>query len=97
MPDLLDERAGEWWSKWRRYLVEDMGVDGFKTDGGEHGWGPDGLYLDGTSGTTSNNRFPVGYAKAYGDMLRAAGKPPVTFSRAGYVGFAVPRHLLGGR
>ena len=86
MPDLLDERAAEWWCKWRRYLVEDMDVDGFKTDGGEHGWGPDGLFLDGTSGTTSNNRFPIGYAKAYGDMLKSAGKAPVTFSRAGYVG-----------
>ena len=86
MPDLLDERAQQWWCDWRRYLVEDLGVDGFKTDGGEHGWGPESVFLDGSSGTTSNNLFPVGYAKAYGDMMRQAGKPAVTFSRAGYVG-----------
>jgi len=86
MPDLLNERARQWWCEWRRYLVEDLDVDGFKTDGGEHGWGPESVFLDGTSGTTSNNLFPVGYAKAYGDLLRSAGKAPVTFSRAGYVG-----------
>jgi alpha-glucosidase (family GH31 glycosyl hydrolase) len=44
------------------------------------------VFLDGTSGVESNNRFPTGYARAYGDLLQSAGKPPVTFSRAGYVG-----------
>ncbi|MCR6711303.1 MAG: hypothetical protein NVV57_00825 [Demequina sp.] len=84
--DLLDERAQAWWTKWRRYLVEDLGVDGFKTDGGEHMWGPSGVFLDGTTGAESNNRFPVGYAEAYGKLLSSAGKAPVTFSRAGYTG-----------
>ena len=39
MPDLTDERAAEWWTEKRRYLVDELGVDGFKTDGGEHAWG----------------------------------------------------------
>jgi alpha-glucosidase (family GH31 glycosyl hydrolase) len=86
MPDLGDERAAGWWTEKRRYLVEELGVDGFKTDGGEHAWGRDLRYLDGTHGDEGNNLFPVHYAKAYGDLLRSAGKAPVTFSRAGFTG-----------
>lgn len=86
MPDLTDERAARWWTEKRRYLVEDVGIDGFKTDGGEHAWGSDLVYLDGRHGDEGNNTFPVAYAKAYGDLLRSAGKAPVTFSRAGFTG-----------
>lgn len=86
MPDLTDERAASWWTEKRRYLVEEIGIDGFKTDGGEHAWGKDLVYLDGSSGTQSNNRFPVAYAAAYGRLLESAGKAPVTFSRAGFTG-----------
>ena len=86
MPDLTDERAARWWIEKRRYLVEEIGIDGFKTDGGEHAWGRELEYLDGTRGDEGNNRFPVAYAKVYGDLLRSAGKAPVTFSRAGYTG-----------
>ncbi|MFL2000074.1 TIM-barrel domain-containing protein [Microbacterium sp. A1-JK] len=86
MPDLTDERAAEWWTEKRRYLVEEVGIDGFKTDGGEHAWGEDLVYLDGSTGAESNNRFPVAYAAAYGKLLASAGKAPVTFSRAGFTG-----------
>jgi len=86
MPDLTDERAARWWTEKRRYLVDEIGIDGFKTDGGEHAWGRELVYLDGRSGDEKNNTFPVHYAKAYGDLLRRAGKAPVTFSRAGFTG-----------
>jgi alpha-glucosidase (family GH31 glycosyl hydrolase) len=86
MPDLTDERAAQWWTEKRRYLVEEVGIDGFKTDGGEHAWGADLRYLDGSHGDVSNNRFPVAYAAAYGRLLESAGKAPVTFSRAGFTG-----------
>lgn len=86
MPDLTDDRAARWWTEKRRYLVDEVGVDGFKTDGGEHAWGRELEYLDGTRGDEANNRFPVAYAKAYGDLLRSSGKAPVTFSRAGFTG-----------
>jgi len=86
MPDLTDERAAKWWTDKRRYLVEEIGIDGFKTDGGEHAWGRDVRYLDGRHGDEVNGLFPVFYAKAYGDVLRSAGKAPVTFSRAGFTG-----------
>jgi len=86
MPDLTDADAAAWWTDKRRYLVEEVGIDGFKTDGGEHAWGSDLVYLDGRGGAERNNTFPVAYAKAYGDLLRSAGKAPVTFSRAGFTG-----------
>jgi alpha-glucosidase (family GH31 glycosyl hydrolase) len=86
MPDLTDERAAQWWTDRRRYLVDELGIDGFKTDGGEHAWGRDLRYLDGRRGDEANGLFPVAYAKAYGDLLRNAGKAPVTFSRAGFTG-----------
>ena len=86
MPDLGDERAAKWWTEKRRYLVEDLGIDGFKTDGGEHAWGRDIRYLDGKHGDEGNSLFPVHYARAYGELLESAGKAPVTFSRAGFTG-----------
>ncbi|WP_457101524.1 glycoside hydrolase family 31 protein [Microbacterium sp. P5_E9] len=86
MPDLTDDRSAQWWTEKRRYLVDEVGIDGFKTDGGEHAWGSDLVYLDGRHGDQRNNAFPVAYAKAYGELLRRAGKPPVTFSRAGFTG-----------
>ncbi|WP_072315126.1 glycoside hydrolase family 31 protein [Agrococcus sp. Marseille-P2731] len=86
MPDLSDERAARWWTDQRRYLVDEVGIDGFKTDGGEHAWGRELRYRSGATGVHGNNAYPVAYAKAYGDLLRSAGKAPVTFSRAGWAG-----------
>lgn len=86
MPDLTDQRAAAWWTERRRYLVDEIGIDGFKTDGGEHAWGRDLRFLDGRHGDEVNGLYPVAYAKAYGDLLRSAGKAPVTFSRAGTTG-----------
>jgi alpha-glucosidase (family GH31 glycosyl hydrolase) len=86
MPDLSAQRTRDWWVDKRRYLVKDLDVDGFKTDGGEHAWGHDLRYADGRRGDEGNNLFPVHYAHAFGDLLRSEGKPPVTFSRAGFTG-----------
>lgn len=86
MPDLTDEYAARWWTEKRRYLVDEVGIDGFKTDGGEHAWGRDLVYLDGRKGDEKNNAFPVAYARAYGGLLCSAGKAPVTFSRSGFTG-----------
>lgn len=86
MPDLTDRRAAHWWTERRRYLVDEVGIDGFKTDGGEHAWGDDLVFLNGRDGGEMNNIFPVAYAAAYGNLLERCGKPPVTFSRSGYTG-----------
>ncbi|GAA3582105.1 hypothetical protein GCM10022419_074640 [Nonomuraea rosea] len=86
MPDLSAPEVRDWWTAKRRYLVEEVGVDGFKTDGGEHAWGHDLRYADGRDGAAGNGLFPVHYARAFGDLLESCGKAPVTFSRAGFAG-----------
>ncbi|TDD70497.1 glycoside hydrolase family 31 [Jiangella aurantiaca] len=97
MPDLASEKARTWWTEKRRYLVEEVGIDGFKTDGGEHAWGHDLVHAGGSArGLAGNNRFPVEYARAYGDLLRSAGKAPVTFSRAGFTGSQAHGAFWGG-
>ena len=90
MPDFTNPEATDWWLAKRRYLVDEVGIDGFKTDGGEHAWGSDLVYADGTHGGETNNRYPVLYGKAYHRLA------PVTFSRAGYTGSgAIPCHWAG--
>jgi len=86
LPDFTFPKARKWWLEKRRYLVEELGVDGFKTDGGEHAWGLEPRYADGSEGVDGNNMFPVHYANAYGELLGSCGKAPVTFSRAGFTG-----------
>jgi 1,3-alpha-isomaltosidase len=90
LPDFTNPEAVSWWLAKRRYLVDELGIDGFKTDGGEHAWGHDLRYADGTSGAETNNRLPVLYAKAYHELT------DVTFSRAGFTGAgAYPCHWAG--
>jgi alpha-glucosidase (family GH31 glycosyl hydrolase) len=96
LADFTHDEGRRWWLEKRRYLLEELGIDGFKTDGGEHPWGHDLRYADGTRGDEANNRYPVEYAAAYHELMRSAGVPPVTFSRAGYTGAgAVPLHWAG--
>lgn len=96
LPDFTNEEARRWWVEKRRYLIEEVGVDGFKTDGGEHAWGTDLVYADGSHGGETNNRYPVLYGQAYHDLLRSAGRDPVIFSRAGFTGSgAIPCHWAG--
>ncbi len=86
MPDLTDSKARKWWADLHRYLVSDLGVDGFKTDGGEHAWGADLQYLDGRKGIEKNNTFPVAYAQTFHELFKSVGKEGITFSRAGFAG-----------
>jgi alpha-glucosidase (family GH31 glycosyl hydrolase) len=96
LPDFTNADACAWWTEKRRYLVEEVGVDGFKTDGGEHAWGTDLVYADGTHGGETNNRYPVIYGRAYHELMWSAGRDPVTFSRAGFTGSAaIPCHWAG--
>jgi alpha-glucosidase (family GH31 glycosyl hydrolase) len=96
MPDFTNPEAKAWWLAKRRYLVEELGIDGFKTDGGEHAWGHDLRYADGTRGDVSNNRYPVLYPAAYQELMASCDREPVTFSRAGFTGAAtVPCHWAG--
>lgn len=96
LPDFTNPDARAWWLEKRSYLVEELGIDGFKTDGGEHAWGSDLRYWDGSRGVAGNNRYPVHYQAAYHELLESAGREPVTFSRAGFTGSAsYPCHWAG--
>jgi len=94
--DFTNPEARMWWTEKRRYLLDEVGIDGFKTDGGEHAWGADLTYATGLTGGEMNNRYPVHYVAAYHELMRRAGREPVTFSRAGFTGSAaVPCHWAG--
>jgi alpha-glucosidase (family GH31 glycosyl hydrolase) len=96
LPDWTNPDARAWWLAKRRYLLEEVGVDGFKTDGGEHAWGDDLRYADGSRGVVTNNTYPVRYAAAYHELLAQSGSAGITFSRAGFTGAAsVPAHWAG--
>jgi alpha-glucosidase (family GH31 glycosyl hydrolase) len=96
LPDWTNPAARSWWLAKRRYLVDEVGVDGFKTDGGEHAWGDELRYHDGTRGVTSNNLFANRYAAAYTALLDDCGVDGTTFSRAGFTGAGrTPCHWAG--
>ncbi|MEX2550930.1 MAG: TIM-barrel domain-containing protein [Nitriliruptoraceae bacterium] len=96
LPDFTSPEVRTWWTERRRYLLEDLGVDGFKTDGGEHAWGDDLRYLDGTRGDVSNNRFANLYPQAYHELIARTGSDAITFSRAGFTGAgSYPCHWAG--
>jgi len=94
--DFSNEEAREWWFSKRKYLLE-IGVDGFKTDGGEFVFGDELLFADGKTGDEMRNLYPNDYIEAYykfannfkcGDAM--------TFSRAGYMGAQnFPAHWAG--
>ena len=73
-----------------------MGIDGFKTDGGEHAWGAELRYADGTRGDLSNNRYANLYAAAFHELLEATGTDGMTLSRSGHAGAgSFPAHWAG--
>ncbi len=86
MPDLTDSQTAVWWTEQRRHLITWYGVEGFKTDGGEHAWGDELVYKNGKRGNEMNNLFPEAYSRAFADLLRRNGKSPVALSRAGFTG-----------
>ena len=95
LPDFTNPEACRWWFDKRQPLLE-MGVEGFKTDGGEFLFGSDFRLTDGTPGSEAHNRYPMQYVKAYHDWMQASGVSGVTFSRAGYTGAqTVPIHWAG--
>jgi len=95
--DFTNPEARQWWFSKRAYLLDEIGVDGFKTDGGEHLWGSDVLASDGTSGHEAANRYPTHYLGAYHEFMREHGRDkPLTFSRAGFTGSqSFPAHWAG--
>ncbi len=95
--DFTNPEARRWWFDKRAYLLDELGVDGFKTDGGEHLWGSDVRTFDGTSGHEATNKYPTQYLGAYHEFMREHGHDkPLTFSRAGFTGSqSFPAHWAG--
>lgn len=90
--DFTNEEATSWFLEKRRYLLADIGIDGFKTDGGEFVWGRDVMASDGTKGDELRNAYPDLYAQAYYDFGNEVADEIVTFSRAG--GSSMQSHPL---
>ena len=90
IPDFTNPETRRWWQDCRRYLVEELGVVGFKTDGGEFLFDPDARFSDGRSVAEAHNAFPNLYEGVYHELA------DVTFSRAGYTGAQkYPIHWAG--
>lgn len=95
--DFTNPDAVDWWFSKRAYLVDEYGVDGFKTDGGEHLWGGDVINHAGETGHAAANTYPTHYLRSYHELLTSHGHTQsVTFSRAGFTGAqAYPAHWAG--
>lgn len=92
VPDFTVPELCNWWMEKRRYLLE-MGVDGFKTDGGEFMHDLTVRFHNGKSGVSMRNRYVADYETAY---TRAIGAQRTLFSRAGYLGAqTTPIHWAG--
>jgi alpha-glucosidase (family GH31 glycosyl hydrolase) len=84
VPDFTSTTATDWWMSKRQYLLDDIGVDGFKTDGGEAIYGRDVQFADGRTGDQMHNAYPRAYTDAYNDFVdTATGGKGSIFSRAG--------------
>lgn len=70
----------------RAYLFDDIGIDGFKTDGGEMVWGRNTSFYDGSDGLEMRNEYPNAYIEAYYDFTEENTGTGMTFSRAGTAG-----------
>ena len=95
--DFTNPEAVDWWFKKREYLVKEMGVDGFKTDGAEHVWDTKTVFAGGVRGKQGINRHPLDYESSYRRFMQGhVGDDHVLFSRAGYTGAQLnPCHWAG--
>lgn len=94
--DFTHPQGVDWWMGKRAYLLTDIGIDGFKTDGGEHIWGRDLVFADGRGSDEVWNEYPNQYAGTYFQFARQHKPDAITFSRAGYTGTqAFPGHWAG--
>lgn len=82
LPDFTNPETIVWWFGKRQYLL-DMGVDGFKTDGGEFILTDAVAAANGNSGLELRNQYAAAYIEEYSRFI---GKNRVLFSRAGYKG-----------
>lgn len=92
IPDFTNPETVKSWFGKRQYLL-DLGVDGFKTDGGEFVHSEQVQFYDGSTGKEGVNRYARDYTERYRDFV---GSSRVIFSRAGFSGqHTVPCHWGG--
>ncbi|OXM15154.1 glycoside hydrolase family 31 [Paenibacillus herberti] len=84
--DFTNAAAKNWWMSKRAYLFDGIGIDGFKTDGGEMVWGRGNTFANGKKGDEMRNQYPNEYVKAYNDYARSKKSDAVSFSRSGTQG-----------
>ncbi len=82
IPDFTNEETKRKWFARRQYLL-DVGVAGFKTDGGEFIYKDQLLFANGDTGKEQRNAYSQTYVDAYKEFV---GKDRILFSRAGYIG-----------
>ena len=82
LPDFTKPETVKWWFGKRKYLLE-MGIAGFKTDGGEFILRDDIVTSNGCTGLEMRNGYAASYVEEYSRFI---GKDRVLFSRAGYNG-----------
>lgn len=92
IPDFINPNTFKTWFDKRKYLL-DIGVDGFKTDGGEFIYRDDIKFYDGCTGMQGINKYINDYTSSYSNFI---GKDKVLFSRAGYAKqHTLPIHWAG--
>ncbi|QUI20955.1 carbohydrate-binding protein [Vallitalea pronyensis] len=82
-PDFTNQAATNWWLGKRDYLIDDLGFDGFKCDGGEFVWGRNTTFSDGSKADEMRNVYPDLYVQTYYDYLKNKRSDTITFSRSG--------------
>jgi alpha-D-xyloside xylohydrolase len=98
IPDFTNPETYDWWFGKRRYLIEELGVAGFKTDGGEFLFDFESRSYDGRRGVELHNAYQNLVAHSYRTFMdETAGKGSgITFSRAGFTGAQkFPIHWAG--
>lgn len=87
VPDFTKTAAVNWWMSKRAYLFDDVGIDGFKTDGSEAVFGRNVIAGDGRKGDELHNAYPNSYTGVYDTYIESkTGGNGVQFSRAGTSG-----------
>src|SRR5882672_782442 len=87
IPDFSNPDAVNWWMSKRSYLIDEVGIDGFKCDGGEAVFSRSNVFHDGRPGAAMHNAYPGTYIGAYNNFIRTKrGNAGAVFSRAGSAG-----------
>ena len=88
IPDFTNHEANKYWFNRFNYLKE-IGVDGFKTDGGEFVHTEDVEFSNGITGKEGISQYAEMYEKEFSDFVGSEG---IIYSRAG--GVKIPQNSI---